>query len=418
MYIKKAALIDEDSFDAKATASVEATNFFVHSTAATTRSITRPKGLLLTKDQLVKLMQYVSMAQRFPDTLDDCEIYLGYGEGYGAGQGLGPKEMLAFFKTVSEHANSWEHLHQVIVSVSDNLKIFAQRLIINVESIEAIYKRLDCSRDLKDNAIESMADWADYVERNAYQEQGLIRLSDRDHLNKFKFDEWIKATLQDQQHEVARFEQVQQQLNAFQEYLLKVVVKIVSNKLKQVKDRSQSLPAEVESAHAAVIAHQKTIDELSRQYDEMVTKAIESASTLSMPGILLSFYTGYKADEKRREINKLTAEQVMLSEKAAKYDKVSAGIIALVPTLNVLKNSVVDAKVGATNLKLSWNSLGTYLNAASVAGKNIGSVEDMIKFMSYLKAIKKSWESVEAKSDDLLDVFREADEEFLILKDI
>jgi len=87
------------SYEQLAEFAAEVPRLLLVSSVAGSDSVVRSTGLVLTKNEIISIKKYVSIAFSFPTTLPTVTDYLRYGVGEDGGTGLRPND---FFKHFSD----------------------------------------------------------------------------------------------------------------------------------------------------------------------------------------------------------------------------------------------------------------------------------------------------------------------------
>ncbi|RMS69207.1 MULTISPECIES: hypothetical protein [Pseudomonas syringae group] len=80
--------------------------------------------------------------------------------------------------------------------------------------------------------------------------------------------------------------------------------------------------------------------------------------------------------------------------------------------LQNLATIVVDADVATKNLITVWNKLFLFIEASAVSASEINDALSLRQFMNHFRQVVHPWKTIEVDSDALLNVFKEADEEY------
>lgn len=80
--------------------------------------------------------------------------------------------------------------------------------------------------------------------------------------------------------------------------------------------------------------------------------------------------------------------------------------------LQNLATIVVDADVATKNLITVWNKLFLFIEASAGSASEINDALSLRQFMNHFRQVVQPWKTIEEDSDALLNVFKEADEEY------
>lgn len=378
---------------------------FVSASLGEGNEYNRDTGIQLTKEQIISLRKYEVLGLSLPVRLQDVIAYLNYGAGDGGGLGLKPADFLRTFSTTYDHAKRWSPLREKIMLTGTDLKIFAGSIIRAGSAIVEIYEDLKASRYLEEHNISTPEQYLE-LKRKIPQLPD-IELPEGDVPE-------IKAYLNDMLGKVRqchqKAERVREQLDSFGKDMREKVLPEIKLRLEFVSRNTYQ--ADIQVLQGEIDQRSMEIDELNKQYDQLVQEAIQAAATFNIAGLILGIYQGVKAEEIRKKRNHLKAEQQAANQKMASKSQTLTSLNKIRDDLQNLDYVAIEAEVATQNLMLVWNALSTYITASIKEVDSLHEATSLRRFKNQILAIIDPWEQIKSSADQLLDVFAAADKEY------
>ena len=378
---------------------------FVSASLGEGNEYNRDTGIQLTKEQIISLRKYEVLGLSLPVRLQDVIAYLNYGAGDGGGLGLKPADFLRTFSTTYDHAKRWSPLREKIMLTGTDLKIFAGSIIRAGSAIVEIYEDLKASRYLEEHNISTPEQYLELKRR-------IPNLPDIE-LPEGDVPE-IKAYLNDMLGKVRqchqKAERVREQLDSFGKDMREKVLPEIKLRLEFVSRNTYQ--ADIQVLQGEIDQRSMEIDELNKQYDQLVQEAIQAAATFNIAGLILGIYQGVKAEEIRKKRNHLKAEQQAANQKMASKSQTLTSLNKIRDDLQNLDYVAIEAEVATQNLMLVWNALSTYITASIKEVDSLHEATSLRRFKNQILAIIDPWEQIKSSADQLLDVFAAADKEY------
>jgi len=378
---------------------------FVNASLGVGEEYNRGTGIQLTKEQIISLRKYEVLGLSLPVRLQDVIAYLNYGAGDEGGVGLKAGDFLRTFSMTYDHAKRWSPLREKIMLTGTDLKIFAGSIIRTGNAIVEVYEDLKASRYLEEHNINTPEEYLN-LQR---QIPGLpdLDLSSEDILD-------IKAYLNDLLAKVAHChqeaERVRALLDSFGADMREKVLPEIALRLQFVSRNTYQ--NDTKALQEVIDQRAKEIDELNKQYDQLVQEAIKSAATLNIGGLILGIYQGVKAEKIRSERNRLKQLQQVDNQSMASKNQTLSSLNKVRDDLQNLSYVAIEAEVATQNLMLVWNALSDYVEASFKEVDGIFEATSLRRFKIQLLSIIDPWEQIKVSSDQLLKVFEEADREY------
>lgn len=365
----------------------------------------REPGIQLTKEQIISLRKYETLGLSLPIRLADVITYLNYGAGDNGSAGLTPVDFQRTFLTTYNHSKTWSPLRRKIMLTGTELKIFASSILLVGRGIMQVYTELRASRYLEEHNI------------NTPEEYQKLRLTVPDlpplDLPPGDIPE-IKDYLKGMQNNVischAKAASVRGELDVFGKDMREKVLPAIKLRLKAVTDNTYQ--ADIQELQKEIDARSLEIDELNKQYNQMVQEAIKAAASLNIGGLILGIYQGVKAEELRRKRKQVEAQQDAANQKMASKNKTLSSLNRVRGDLQNLNYVAVEAEAATQNLMLVWSALNLYLDESLKNIDNVKNATSLRRFINHIESVISPWERIQSSSDELIRVFNEADKEY------
>lgn len=395
------------SADPKADEAIKTAELFGTMSSANDKHVTRAPGLILTKEQIINLKKYELAGLALPIELEDIIVYLGYSK--GAGAGLEPEDFLKSFNLIHRHARRWSPLRTDLLGIGSKLKVFAGKMLVYGQSMEEIngdvragkivdHHQIKTLEDVKRLSVELGKDFPgielDENDKEITQEIG-------SHLTDIL--DLITANLADAQT-------IKKELDQFGLDLSLHVRPEIQRKMVAIDN--SSLPADVAKLILDIEQRAKDIDEKNKEYKTVVQQSLNSVSSLNIVGLALGIYFGVEAENVRGARNELMAQQTADIDTLQDKNTILGSLSRVKFNLQNLATIVVDADVATKNLITVWNKLFLFIEASAVSASEINDALSLRQFMNHFRQVVPPWKTIEVDSDALLNVFKEADEEY------
>ncbi|MHC8402852.1 alpha-xenorhabdolysin family binary toxin subunit A [Pseudomonas sp. MDT1-17] len=384
-------------------AAAKAPRMFVEASLGEGEEYNREPGIQLTKEQIISLRKYEVLGLSFPVRLTDVVAYLNYGAGDTGGTGLAAKDFLRTFTMTYDHALRWSPLRQEIMLTGTDLYVFAGSIIRTGAAIVEVYEDHKASKYLEDHNIDTPEEFLKLPFPNLPD----LELPSGDVSD-------IKAYLNDMLAKVKwcneKAERVKAELDSFGTDLRAKVLPEIKLRLEFVSRNTYQ--KDVQDLQNEIDQRSKEIDELNKQYDQLVQEAIKAAATLNIGGLILGIYQGVKAGKIRNERNKLKEAQQVANEKMGSKSQTLNSLNRVRDDLQNLSSVTIEADAATQNLMLVWNALSLYIAASIQAVDGLKDATSLRRFKNQILSIIDPWEQIKVSSDQLRDVFDEAEREY------
>lgn len=394
----------EDSITEEA---IKAPEMFFNVSSGHDSDVQRTPGLILTQQQIVNLKKYELVGLSLPIEIEAVIAYLGYSN--GAGTGLEPDDFLKSFTLVHNHAKRWNPLRTQLLAVGSKLKVFAGQMLIYGDSMEEVYKDIKSGEVIEKFDIRNLED----VKRLKREQGDLfpgIELSPADKETArdigFYLDEILRKVKESHDDALG----IKEELDKFGLDLARYVAPEIQRKVVAIDN--SSLPADVAKLTQDIERRAKDIDEKNKEYKAAVERSLGSISKFNVVGLALSIYFGVEAESVRKARNELINQQEKDINELQLKNKILGSLNRVKFDLQNLVTVVIDADVATKNLITVWNKLSIFIEESAKASSEITNALSLRIFMNRFRRVVEPWKTIQQDSDALLDVFKEADDEF------
>jgi hypothetical protein len=175
---------------------------------------------------------------------------------------------------------------------------------------------------------------------------------------------------------------------------------------------SSSLSADIKKLKEVIDERATEIDIKNIEYKAAVQEALKAAAGMNIVGLAMAIYMGVEAENIRAQRNNLYAEQERDIDILTNKNQTLGSLARVKHDLQSLMIVAIDADVATQNLMHVWNTL---YRSVGTSAKSIAEIDDALKlsiFMRQFKEVVTPWEEIERTSDKLIQVFKDADEEY------
>ncbi|MCF5452784.1 alpha-xenorhabdolysin family binary toxin subunit A, partial [Pseudomonas syringae] len=327
----------------------------------------------------------------------------------GAGVGLEPEDFLKSFNLIHRHARRWSPLRTDLLGIGSKLKVFAGKMLVYGQSMEEINDDIRTGKIVDHYQIKTLEDVKRLTLELGKDFPG-IALDENDkeitkeigyHLTDIL--DLITANLADAQT-------IKKELDQFGLDLSLHVGPEIQRKMVAIDN--SSLPADVAKLTLDIEQRAKDIDEKNKEYKATVQQSLNSVSSLNIAGLALGIYFGVEAENARYARNELIAQQAADIDTLQDKNNILGSLSRVKFNLQNLATIVVDADVATKNLITVWNKLFLFIEASVGSASEINDALSLRQFMNHFRQVVQPWKTIEDDSDALLNVFKEADEEY------
>lgn len=387
-------------------AAVKTPRVFVEASLGEGDDYNREPGIQLTKEQIISLKKYEALGLSLPIRHPDVVAYLNYGAGDGGAVGLTARDFLRTFTMTYDHAKRWSPLREQIMLTGTDLKIFAGSIIGIGNGIVEVYEDLKASKYLEEHNITTPEEYLKLKDKFPNLPDLELAQGDVPDIRRYLDDMFAKV-----KNYYEKAEQVRIALDSFGSDMRLKVVPELKLRLKFVSENTYA--ADIKILQADIDRRSAEIDELNKQYDQLVQEAIKAAASLNIGGLILAIYQGVKAEQVRSKRKKINEEQDAAIKVMASKNQTLSSLNRVRADLQNLNYVAIEAEVATQNLMLVWNALSLYIEASYKEVESVDNAVSLRRFVSHIKSVVEPWETIKVSTDELLKVFRDAEKEYV-----
>lgn len=362
-------------------------------------SITNSKGLLgLTKENVIDIKNYINKALELRTTEKEVEQFLGYTKDSIISKThpeFSPTSFVKFYTPFNTHAKKWNELETSIITQGNNLTLYGKNFISHSNFvIEKILKRMDLfSTKVEDAVLETEGDEKKLVD--------VGKLLDR----------WQKET----EEYYSSTSELLLKLNKFDDELenelnpsINKMISLMENL--DLNKEAKKLRTDIESLNLSIEAKQK-------EYDKNCGLACTGAAGLiAGPLVFITWAVtggvyGARAEKIRKEKNELEKNLKEKQRRLNELNSVADNIYRAGSGIEELRVGIRNAITGLKALNTVWDLITKYIDNAKKSLMSIEKQNELFEFIFELENAKSSWESIPAITEELLKLFKEANEE-------
>ncbi|MGV8887485.1 MAG: alpha-xenorhabdolysin family binary toxin subunit A [Pseudomonas sp.] len=385
---------------------IEAPKLFADGSVGALDGSTRDSGLLLTKKQIIDLRKYEAAGLALPYTLDDVRNYLRFGAGQDGGPGLNPEDFLSTFLNTRNHARRWSPLRERIMLTGRGLKDFAGSMLIYGASMKEVYSEVKAAGLLEKHNIKTL-EQLKKLELELGDKFPGIELEE-DTISTLEY--YLKSIFDKIDSNLQTVGGIKKDLDVFGYDLREHILPGI--KLRVGLIESSSLPEDIKQLKAVIDERGNEIDIKNTEYKAAVQEALKAAAGMNIVGLAMAIYMGVEAENIRARRNELYAQQEKDIQTLASKNQTLGSLARVKLDLQSLMIVAIDADVATQNLMHVWSVLHLCIKNSSSAVGRINDALSLRIFMTEFEEVVGPWEQIKSDSDKLIEVFKEADEEY------
>lgn len=385
---------------------IEAPKLFADGSVGALDGSTRDSGLLLTKKQIIDLRKYEAAGLALPYTLEDVRNYLRFGAGQDGGPGLNPEDFLSTFLNTRNHARRWSPLRERIMLTGRGLKDFAGSMLIYGASMKEVYSEVKASGLLEKHNIKTL-EQLKKLELELGDKFPGIELEE-DTISTLEY--YLKSIFDKIDSNLQTVGGIKKDLDVFGYDLREHILPGI--KLRVGLIESSSLPEDIKQLKAVIDERGNEIDIKNTEYKAAVQEALKAAAGMNIVGLAMAIYMGVEAENIRARRNELYAQQEKDIQTLASKNQTLGSLARVKLDLQSLMIVAIDADVATQNLMHVWSVLHLCIRNSTGAVGRINDALSLRIFMTEFEEVVGPWEQIKSDSDKLIEVFKEADEEY------
>ncbi|MGE6386549.1 alpha-xenorhabdolysin family binary toxin subunit A [Pseudomonas sp. NPDC078416] len=377
------------------------------STGNITGSI-RPKGLILTKEQIIDLYRYEQKGLQLPTSDADVSAYLGYDQSNPPGRGLEVKDFIKTFSIIKTHASQWAGLRQRIRSISDELKIFASSIMNTGKHVTNTLDTIASLKILKEYGIKTLEDLK-RIEAELGDKFPGVELDEDDEEALSTLAGFLSSLLEKVEARERQTDALQQDLDNFAKALATEVRAEIKFRLEAIDNNT--FKEDVILLQTEIEALNEEIDEKNASYKQTVKDSLTSATQLNVIGLGMAIYTGIEAEKIRKARNELKASRDKKNAEMGTKSTVLKRLNQVKADMQDLEFLSLQADAATENLVTVWNSLHLFVKTSKEQSEAITDALQVSALAYHLDEVIGPWTHILGQADELHEVFIEAENE-------
>jgi hypothetical protein len=368
----------------------------------TARGVARPGGIF-TKEDLISIKLYAKKGLSLPEKPAEVQVYVGYKSAGIAG--LEPVEIADLFGQIRKHSLGWDGIQQKVIDQSIDLKGFSTRFVGTGEELLDTIEQWPFMKKVKTRLGEASGAPLDDIKYGADDPEVAQTLG-----------ETLELMRKDVIHQQARTATVK---TAVSDYRIVLVGGKVSTGAE-----AQGLEPQVARKRKAMIDNHLTetikadedslkekegrIEQLKKDYNKYVGLAFTGAAGGVIGLAITGGIFGAKAEEARKEKNRLIDEVRELRAKVRGEKALQKAMETLADDFSDIGTRMLDAETALGHLEYMWASILSLIEDSQQQWKQIDNGATMLAFIIVFKTVVNPWKSVGDLSGDLIRVIDEA----------
>ena len=370
---------------------------YIKLVAGQTHSAVDPKdiGFLIRREDIHNTRKYVEFAKMLPLSLDVVRKRLNYDR--IDVEGLSPEDILKLDERAVAHANTWPKVESGSKEVARELEKFAANFITTGEGVVSLIRAVELGRQLE-GTFEDLTE----------EEQEKLHTILLDRTEKIAIEKMVNY-LADAKNSTTAFiksvEHVEALAKGFEKGLSDDLIPLVKTKMMAYKNSGKE--HEREALLEDVLQLNDKIDALASAYKSAVGASFTGLALGPIGLVVTGGIFGSKAENIRKEKNKLIADRRKLLEKLKNADKLAELLDDLQLHLVNLQGQMLGAEVGAKQLSQIWTYIAAYLDEASESLSKVDTLLELHKFKMNFSMVINPWGSIKGYSAQISAAFNE-----------
>ncbi|HEX4550472.1 alpha-xenorhabdolysin family binary toxin subunit A [Pseudomonas sp.] len=366
--------------------------------------VARDAGLL-TKEDVIKIKQYVKKGLSLPSELAEVESYLKYRKIDVAG--LEPCDIQVLFKKIRIHASSWDAVESKIIQQSIDLTSAAKNIVSSGGEILAVIKEMPImdrvrttlgqmtGNDLAgitytsdDGEVASaVSEIITLMKADIQRQQGATReLKDR--ISNFKI-ELSGGDLSSGKRVFGLQSEVRSKYDLMERHNLVESIASTRQTIKEKKDR---------------------IIQLDKDYDYYVGMSFSGGLPIFWP--ISGSIFGPKAETARKERNALKAEVDALQESVSGKESLQSAMESSLSNFADIGIRMAGAEAALNILNTLWQTILSKIESSAQQFERISDAQRLTSFVAEFALVIDPWRDVKNTAGELVAIFNEALDEY------
>lgn len=358
---------------------------------------------VFTADDLISVLLYVRTARKLPQDVNEFVKELGTNS--TGIPGLEPIDIITLYKLVTDHANRWTPVEDLVKSQASDLTIAAKDIVQVGGNIIDVINKMDIMAQM-DALKDSTATIPISSDKDKQIQTALPKVIEK-----------LKATCVEQQTRSRRV------LAAVRDYKTEISGGELSTSVKVTglepavadkKERAKAadLGGTITSLQKAIDALDEQIDQLKKDYDKYVGLAFTGAVGGPIGLAITGGIFGAKAEEARKQRNDLIRQQQEKSAELRRDQQVQGALNQFSTQFTDLGMRLLDAEQALMHLDFLWTDIVSRIDQSVDKWGQVKDSDMLLTFVTDLQGIVRPWSEVGNMATQLSGVFDRAYQEF------
>ncbi|EUB84641.1 alpha-xenorhabdolysin family binary toxin subunit A [Pseudomonas sp. GM30] len=366
--------------------------------------VARDAGLL-TREDVIKIKQYVKKGLSLPSELPEVESYLKYKTINVAG--LEPADIQVLFKKIRIHASSWDAVESKIIQQSIDLSSAAKNIVSSGGEIISVIKEMPIMDRVR----------ATLGRMTGNDLAGITYTSDDGEVAS-AVTEIIKLMKTDVQRQQGATRELKDRISNFKIELSGGDLssgKRVFGLQSEVKGKydlmeRNNLVESIASTRQTIKEKKERITQLDKDYDYYVGMSFSGGLPIFWP--ISGSIFGPKAETARKERNALKAEVDALQESVSGKESLQSAIESSMSNFGDIGIRMAGAEAALNILNTMWQTMLSKIDSSAQQFERINDAQRLTTFVAEFALVIDPWRDVKSTAGELLATFNEALDEY------
>lgn len=366
--------------------------------------VARDAGLL-TREDVIKIKQYVKKGLSLPSELPEVESYLKYKTINVAG--LEPADIQVLFKKIRIHASSWDAVESKIIQQSIDLSSAAKNIVSSGGEIISVIKEMPIMDRVR----------ATLGRMTGNDLAGITYTSDDGEVAS-AVTEIIKLMKTDVRRQQGATRELKDRISNFKIELSGGDLssgKRVFGLQSEVKGKydlmeRNNLVESIASTRQTIKEKKERITQLDKDYDYYVGMSFSGGLPIFWP--ISGSIFGPKAETARKERNALKAEVDALQESVSGKESLQSAIESSMSNFGDIGIRMAGAEAALNILNTMWQTMLSKIDSSAQQFERINDAQRLTTFVADFALVIDPWRDVKSTAGELVATFNEALDEY------
>lgn len=360
---------------------------------------------LLTREDVIKIKQYVKKGLSLPSELPEVESYLKYKTINVAG--LEPADIQVLFKKIRIHASSWDAVESKIIQQSIDLSSAAKNIVSSGGEIISVIKEMPIMDRVR----------ATLGRMTGNDLAGITYTSDDGEVAS-AVTEIIKLMKTDVQRQQGATRELKDRISNFKIELSGGDLssgKRVFGLQSEVKGKydlmeRNNLVESIASTRQTIKEKKERITQLDKDYDYYVGMSFSGGLPIFWP--ISGSIFGPKAETARKERNALKAEVDALQESVSGKESLQSAMESSMSNFGDIGIRMAGAEAALNILNTMWQTMLSKIDSSAQQFERINDAQRLTTFVAEFALVIDPWRDVKSTAGELVATFNEALDEY------